>query len=369
MKTLLSLAMVTTITAFGFGNTATLDPTPEPAYLEGVWVTTVYNLDFPSQKALPEEAIKSEIVEMLDNLESKEITDVFFQVRPQADAFYNSSIFPPSMYLTGSQTTPASFDVLEYYIEQCHARDMRLHAWINPYRVKRQASDVLAPDHIAVLNPELVVQYENQLYFDPALPEVQEIILNGIAEIMDNYAVDGIHFDDYFYPGTDFDDSASYAIYGNGMELGDFRRNNVTNLVIAVNDLVKSYQNRVVFGISPAGIWANASSLSAGSDTAGGQTYFQHYADTRAWVHDEIIDYIAPQIYWSIGYKIAEYKTLVDWWCDQVEGTNVKLYIGQASYREVDGGFTAGEIDRQIAYNQTKEQVDGSIYFRYEHIK
>ncbi|MFI3250462.1 MAG: family 10 glycosylhydrolase [Eubacteriales bacterium] len=376
----LATMLATTIGNFSPDNILPPESTPEvtlpevtvpqeaPDYIHGVWLTTVFNLDFPSSRTLTEGALRSEMITIADNLAEREITHLYFQVRPQSDAFYASDIFPPSFYLTGDQTVEPPFDVLEYLIELCHERGIELHAWINPYRVTRSETDVLAPDHIALQHPELVVECEGSLYFDPALPEVQEIILDGISEILVNYEVDGIHFDDYFYPSNTFDDASSYEKYGNGMSLDAFRRNNVTNLVSAVYDLVHETSDTAIFGISPAGIWANASSMEGGSQTNGGQTYFLHYADTRQWVYDGIIDYIAPQIYWQIGFEIAEYITLVDWWCDVAEGTGVDLYIGQASYRQSSGAFTEGEIDRQIAYNKTKEQVGGSIYFRYEHI-
>ncbi|MFI3116039.1 MAG: family 10 glycosylhydrolase [Clostridia bacterium] len=341
----------------------------EVEYLHGVFLATVYNLDFPSALNMSESSLKAEIDEILDNIQKAEITDVFFQVRPCADAFYYSEYFPTSVYLTGNQDIKPSFDVLEYYVQGCHDRGLKLHAWINPYRITKLESDVLSNTHIAVTNPELVVTHsDGSLYFDPGLPEARQLILDGIEEIIANYDVDGIHFDDYFYPSTTFADDASYAKYSNGMSLDDWRRDNVTTLVSDANDLIKSYSSDILFGISPIGIWGNYPEFPEGSLTNGNSSYKVQYADTKKWVEMGILDYIAPQIYWKIGYEIAEYLTLVDWWDAVCDGTDVSLFICHANYREVSGAFEDGEIERQIEYNQTKDNVSGSIYFRYEHI-
>lgn len=336
-------------------------------YLHGVWVTTVYNLDFPSSPSLSEDKLKQELTVMLDDIEQRGLSDVFFQVRPQADAFYYSDIFNPSVYLTGNQDVQAPFDVLEYVTQMCHERNLKIHAWINPYRITKKETDVLSSTHIAVTNPELTVKHtDGNLYFNPALPQVEQLIKDGIEEIILNYDVDGIHFDDYFYPSKTFDDANAYNSLANGRSLDEFRRDSITSMISGVNDLIKEKAPDVLFGVSPVGIWANSSDIALGSDTNGNGSYLSQYADTRGWVKDEIIDYIAPQIYWNIGFEIAEYKTLVDWWSDVAYGTNVKLYIGHANYKETDGSFKSGEIDNQVAYNKTKDNVDGSIYFRYK---
>ncbi|MFI3227589.1 MAG: family 10 glycosylhydrolase [Clostridia bacterium] len=340
-------------------------------YLNGVFVTTVYNLDFPSSSNLSEQQLKNEIDEILDNIKEQKITDVFFQVRPCADAFYYSEIYPTSIYLTGNQDTVPEFDVLEYYTTGCHKRGLKIHAWINPYRITKSSDDVLSDTHIAVTNPELTVLHtDGNLYFDPALDEVTQLILDGVEEIITNYDIDGIHFDDYFYPSTTFDDAQSYEKYGDGRSLDDFRRDNITNFVQTTYNFIKITNPNVVFGISPSGIWANASDggVEGGSNTSGTGSYFYSYADTKKWVEMEILDYIAPQIYWNIGFQSAEYEVLVDWWAEVCAGTNVELYICHANYKEADGTFETGEIDRQIEYNKTKSNVSGSIFFRYSHI-
>lgn len=336
-------------------------------YLHGMYITTVYNLDYPSQTNLSEKQLKAEMDAMLDDTQNMGITDVFFQVRPQADAFYVSEIFPTSVYLTGNQDSPAPFDVLEYVTQGCHERGMKIHAWINPYRITKKETDILSSAHIAVTEPDRVVKHtDGNLYFDPALQQNQQLIIDSILEIIENYDVDGIHFDDYFYPDTDFDDSQSYALYGDGKSLGDFRRDNVTELVENTYNAVKSADETVQFGISPAGIWGNSSDISGGSETGGSQSYFRQYADTKKWVEYGIIDYIAPQIYWAFGHKLADFQTLCDWWDNVVAGTDVKLYIAHANYNEYSGVFDAGEIQKQLEYSMAKENVHGSLYFRYK---
>ena len=192
--------------------------------LRGVFVSTVSNLDFPSSPGLSPEEMKGELDSILQNAQKAGLNSIFFQVRPCADALYPSSIFPYSRYLTGKQgqAPSESFDPLAYLTEQDQAQGMEVHAWINPYRVtqgvqgatKEACLSTLAETHPARKDPSLVIFHHGELYFDPALPQVRQLVADGVQEILENYPVDGIHLDDYFYPGTDFGDSASYAQYG-----------------------------------------------------------------------------------------------------------------------------------------------------------
>ncbi len=347
--------------------------------IRGVWVASVLNLDYPKSQARDDDLLKAYALDVLDRAEQVGFNAVFLQVRPTADALYKSDIFPWSVYLTGTAgVAPKNdFDPLQFWVEEAHKRDIELHAWINPYRITKRLKDdpeptiaALPENHPARLHPEWVVSHgKGDLYFNPALPEVQDLIARGVAEVVQNYDVDGIHFDDYFYPGTDFDDAAAYQLYGDGIDLGDWRRANVNAMVRKVYQTVKSIDRDVQFGISPFGIWANQGSLQSGSATRGNQSYFSHYADSLAWIDEGIIDYIAPQIYWHIGFDIADYSTLVDWWVDKVRGSAVDLIIGQAAYR-VDNAKQSSpwqgydQLFRQLAYNMTKPEIAGSIFFR-----
>lgn len=346
--------------------------------LRGVFVSTVSNLDFPSSPGLSPEEMKGELDTILQNAQKAGLNSIFFQVRPCADALYRSSIFPCSRYLTGKQgQAPADgFDPLAYLTEQAHEYGMEVHAWINPYRVtqgvqgatKEACLDTLAENHPARKDPSLVIFYNGELYFDPALPQVRQLVADGVQEILENYTVDGIHLDDYFYPGTDFGDSASYAQYGQGASLDDFRRSNVTQMISLLHDTIEQTNPQAQFGVSPFGIWANASQLEGGSDTAGTQSYFAHYADTRLWVQEGLLDYISPQLYWYRGQEGSDFTALLQWWENTVSGTQCQLVPALAAYKAMGGDSAAPwqgyeEILGQIDLLQNGKS-QGLILFR-----
>jgi uncharacterized lipoprotein YddW (UPF0748 family)/N-acetylmuramoyl-L-alanine amidase len=349
-------------------------PTDED--FRAVWVSSVVNLDFPSKPGLSVGEMKAEIDKTVSRAADLGLNAVVFQARPAADALYKSNIFPWSEYLTGVQgQAPADgFDPLAYIIEKCHERSIELHAWVNPYRVSHSASkrvgvSQLADGNPAKANPTWVVKYEGGLYFNPGLPECRELIIKGIEEILQNYDIDGIHMDDYFYPGSDFSDSETYKKYGSGMDLGDWRRENVNILLRGIRDKIKEVNPNVSFGISPFAIWQNKASSELGSDTNGFEAYKSIYSDTRHWVKEGYLDYICPQIYWYIGFNAADYETLLNWWIDVCRGTGVDLFIGHAAYREAanEDGWS-GEILRQLKMNEANPEVTGSIFFRSAHL-
>lgn len=346
--------------------------------MEGIWVSTTLNLDYPSKGTTDSSLLKSEADTIINNCANMGITDIFFQVRPEADAFYKSDIYPWSQRLTGSQgiAPDNNFDPLEYWIKESHSKGIKLHAWINPYRITNNVGltiESLALTNPARQNPEWVVACEGKLYFDPAIPEVQQLVISGVEEIVNNYDVDGIHMDDYFYPSNSFDDSRSYALYGNGMNKDDWRRENVNTLIKNLHNKIESLDNSVEFGISPVGVWANKKNHSLGSDTYGSESYYKNYADTRKWALEEWIDYIAPQIYWEIGNKTIDYKEAVTWWADTLKNSNTKLYVGLADYK-CDGvasgspWYNGTAINEQIALNKSIDKVSGEIHFRYKFV-
>lgn len=349
--------------------------------VRAIWVATVYGLDFPSQGATADSSIlKKEIVEMLDNIQAMGFNTVYFQVRPSADAFYPSKIFPWSKYLTGDQTVAPqeSFDPLEFIIAEGHKRDIEIHAWINPYRVTMKKSDLneLASNHPARVHPEWLVAYgsgdKTKHYFNPGIPEVEKMILDGVSEIIENYDVDGIHLDDYFYPGKAFNDHDTYAQYGSEYDnIDDWRRDNINRLIEQLYILIKMKDESLDFGVSPFAIWANSSSNPLGSDTKGKESYYSMYADTRGWVKAGYLDYIMPQIYWNIGYDIADYEKILNWWSNVVADTNVDLYIGQAAYRAGNTDPTSpwygvDQLRDQVELNRTTDNVGGYAMFRYK---
>ena len=351
--------------------------------LRGVWIATIMNINYPSEKGVSAEQMASEIDAITENCERAGFNAIFFQVRPSGDAFYPSDIFPWSEYLTGEQgkAPEKGFDPLAYFIKKAHERNISLHAWINPYRITSGSTSspkhdvtALSANHPARLHPEYTVAYgDGKLYFNPGLPEVRELCVNGVKELVENYpSLDGIHFDDYFYPypvsGEEFDDTAAYEKYGGGMELGDWRRENVAMLIREVYSAIKELNPECRFGVSPFGIWANSGSDTyiKGSDTNGLESYFSLYCDPIAWANEGIVDYLAPQIYWSFTSDNAPFDTLARWWNANLDGTGVDMYIGHAAYKAED--FAENEIPLQAEFGRSLMCCKGSIFYGYADI-
>lgn len=344
--------------------------------MRGVWVSSVYNLDYPSSPTTDPDKLKAEADEILDNCVKWGLNAVFLQVRPSGDALYKSDLFPWSKYLTGSVGTAPQdgFDPLEYWVEAAHKRGLELHAWINPYRITRSKDtewNSLPSTHPAKMNPDWVVKYsDGNYYFNPGIPEVRDLVTRGAVEIVQNYDVDGLHMDDYFYPGTDFNDAATYQKYGSGFSnIADFRRDSVNQLVAQLDTAVHNIDPDIQFGISPSGIWANKSTDPRGSNTNGSEHYVSSYADSLYWIESGLVDYIIPQIYWEIGHKLADFATLADWWNDAVAGSDVHLYIGMGAYRCADNPTgvwkTTDPLFDSLAYLENKDNVGGCVFFRY----
>lgn len=341
--------------------------------MRGVWVATVLNLDYPSKPNTDAAALKTEAITILDNIKSMGFTDVFFQVSPTADTFYKSEIYPWSKYLTGERglAPTDNFDPLKFWVEKAHERGIKLHAWFNPYRVTRDKNEDISKIKLYQDHPDWIVSHtDGQYYLDPGNPAVIEHIADVVMEVVDNYDIDGVHFDDYFYPGKNFNDSLSYNKYGNGRDLKTFRLDNVNKLIRRVNQDIKANSPETRFGISPFGIWANSSSNPRGSDTRGNESLNSHYADSLAWIKEGIIDYIVPQVYWNIGFEIADYEKLANWWAKAVEGSDVDLYIGMAGYKTnnqnpASAWHGTDEIKRQLDLNATIDNIKGAVHFRY----
>jgi len=342
--------------------------------MRGVWVSTVFNIDYPSKTGLTADQLKAEADTILDKVASMNLNAVFLQVRPSADALYPSEYFPWSRFVSGStgQAPDGNFDVLEYWISAAHNRGIQLHAWLNPYRATTgEALDELPSTSPIRAHPEWVVEYEGKYYFNPGLPAVQQLVINGAEEIVRNYDVDGIHLDDYFYPGTDFSDAETYARYkGNFDNIADWRRNNVNTLIAALDKSLHKINPDISFGVSPRGIWDNKENNPRGSDTRGGSSYSEIYCDSLEWIEKGTVDYICPQLYWSIGYKVADFKVLTEWWQDAVSTSDVALYIGMGAYRSEDAEpgstwYGTAEIARQLELLDNSIDIQGEIYFSY----
>ncbi len=342
----------------------------------GVWVATVLNIDYPPKANKNTGVQKYEYINMLEDFKKMGINAVIFQVRPSADAFYESSYEPWSEYLTGTQgiaPEPKGYDPLEFMIEEAHARGMEFHAWLNPYRATFNLDTTnLAYKHVFNTHRDWLVKYGKRFYFKPHRHEVRDHITNIIGEIVKKYDVDGIHFDDYFYPykiqGLPYPDSLDFELTKGAMSDKDnWRRQNVDLLIQQVSQKIKAIKPFVQFGISPFGVWRNKSDDPVfGSNTRAGQTcYDDLYADVLKWMRNEWIDYIVPQLYWHIGFSIADHKTLVDWWAKNAFGRN--LYIGHAAYKvgnpKTIDWLNPAEMPSQIRLNREVFNTQGSVYF------
>ena len=339
--------------------------------MRGAWVASVSNLDWPSSRTLTTVQQQQSLIKILDTMAATGINTVFLQVRPEGDALYSSSLEPWSYWLTGAQGTAPSpfYDPLEFALVEAHKRGMELHAWINPFRAK-QSTPVLAPNHVAVLHPEWTFVSGTATLLDPRIPAVRQHITNVVADIATRYNVDGIHFDDYFYPyaGMTGQDNATYANYNptNISTIQNWRRNNVNLLVASVYDTIAAINSlknsNVIFGVSPFGIYK--SGVPAG--IVGTSSYDAVYCDPLAWMAAGKVDYIAPQLYWKITGP-QDYLSLSKWWNDQGKLYNRHVYPGLAIYRMSDASnWAATEITDQIAINRraTHDLVKGQIMFR-----
>ncbi|MEV0621097.1 family 10 glycosylhydrolase [Nonomuraea sp. NPDC050404] len=388
-----ALAVATTTVAYLFGPAAAESPaasgkkkaaaTPAAApckadarypkrELRGVWIATTQNIDWPSKAGLTPDRQKAEYAKILDSAAKRNLNAVFVQVRPASDALYKSSLEPWTQYLTGTPGKDPGWDPLPFLIDEAHKRGMEFHAWFNPYRASYGDSTAKLPaSHPARQHPDWTVKFGGRLYYNPGLPAVREHVIKVINDVVDRYDIDGVHFDDYFYPypvaGAKFDDAAAFRKYGKGQKLADWRRGNVNTLVEQVDKAVHDAKNHVKFGISPFGIWRNKAQDQTGSATNGMSAYDSIYADARAWIKAGTVDYLLPQLYWPRGHSAADYTTLARWWSNEVKGSDVQLYIGQGLYRvgtRDDKAWTrAGELAGQVGVNRASKQIDGEVYF------
>ena len=365
---LFSLLLLLLFTACGTAKnviTPHNDPSPKREF-RGAWIQTVGQSRYRQMNSA---VMRHYLADMVRKLDEAGINAVIFQIRPEADAFYRSELEPWSRFLTGEQgkaPDDASFDPLAFIIAECHQRGMELHAWMNPYRVKTTISNTLAPGHLYHRHPERFVQYGNQLFFDPGLPENRNFICDVVRDIVSRYDVDAIHMDDYFYPypiaGTPFPDDKSFQLYAASQgfspsQRGDWRRNNVNLLIQQIKLTLAGTKPWVRFGISPFGIYRNKRSDPNGSDTNGLQNYDDLYADIRLWVKKGWIDYNLPQLYWERGHAAADYTTLLQWWNDN--NFRQHLYIGQDLKRSID----KNELHTKIGMTREMEFVYGNCYW------
>lgn len=340
--------------------------------LKGAWVSTIFNLDWPSAGSYGNQEVqKQEYVQLLDELQDMGMNTVFVQVRPSADAFYPSQIVPWSRFLQGEPGAAPDYDPLAFMIEETHARGMKFHAWFNPFRAGTDTkTDTLASNHVAVAHPDWIVTSGGKMYINPGIPAARKHIVDAIMEVVKLYDVDGIHLDDYFYPSSGtFDDEQAYASYNSKgfSDIDTWRRDNINQFVQQLGKSIHAAKPKVEFGISPFGVWRNKADDSTGSDTSASITAYDNmHADVRTWIRQGWIDYVIPQIYWSLSFNPARYDKLVDWWANEVRGRNVDLYIGHSPYKlgtKEAGWSSAQEIINQLKYNQNFVEVKGDVFF------
>jgi len=383
----------------------TLTPKPQPTTpvtqphepVRGVWLTTVSRLDWPpmsSVNASPANRISQQqkaLIDKLDNLKSLGINTVFFQVKPDGTALWRSKILPWSDMMTGKIGEDPGYDPLQFMLDEAHKRGMKVHAWFNPYRVSTNVKPStvnelnntlsLHPASVFVLHRDWIRTAGDRFVLDPGIPDARDWITSIVAEVVSNYAIDGVQFDDYFYtesPGSTLNDNATFRQYGQGYaSKADWRRHNTQQLIEQVSRTIKQLKPHVEFGVSPAGVWRNISHDPAGSDTRGAAAYDEAYADTRQWVQMGLLDYIAPQLYWPFARQAARYDVLANWWANVVKPTHTRLYIGVALYKigetskmepdwTVNGGVP--ELKKQLDLNESVPQISGTILFRENYL-
>jgi len=351
------------------------DYDPPKEDFRGAWLTSVVNLDWPVSNEQPVDEQKADAIAMLDSLKDIGINAVLFQVRGESDALYASAYDPWSYWLTGEQgRAPEPFyDPLSFMVSEAHKRGMELHAWLNPYRVERiKGKYDLAGSNISRREPEWILEFasgEDQYYtmLNPGLPEVRDYVTNVVVDIISRYDVDGVHFDDYFYPYSPVtdEDSLTWEEHHSGIEdIEDWRRHNVNELVAQVHDSIQALDPDINFGISPFAIRKNED---AGTDAFEG--YYRLYADGQAWLEEQTIDYINPQLYFELEHPRAPYAPLLEYWTRVAYENGLHMYAGLAPYKIFPPtDWTLEQALDQLLLNLENGKVHGNIYFRTEHM-
>lgn len=387
---------------------------------QSAWVATINNLNFAQPTS--EAAFQENYLSILQTFQEWNMNAMIFQVRPLLDAWYPSEFNPWSEFLSGSQGTDPGYDPLKWMIDVTHEAGMEYHAWFNPYRVTNSkitsatilnkigltqeevlnlttveqievlaAAGILSEDNYAVQYPEHVLQFDEKFFLNPGVPEVRDYVVRSIQEVVENYDIDAVHFDDYFYPyrlsDTNYfdangEDMTTFGQYGAGYtDIEVWRRDNVTALVSSVKTMLDTHnatnKTAVQFGVSPFGIWEHKAVDDRGSNTptSSSKSYSGSiFADTYEWIKAGLLDYVTPQIYWSFDQGAAPYGELVRWWDNVAQGTNTHVYVGHANYKHVNNGgwetawLNPEEIPNQIKFNQKYSQIKGSTLFSYNDI-
>ncbi|MBI3850328.1 MAG: family 10 glycosylhydrolase [Verrucomicrobia bacterium] len=351
-----------------YATSTVLPPKPNREF-RGAWVASVSNIDWPSQPGLSTAQQKAELVAILNRAAQLHLNAIILQVRPACDALYSSQLEPWSEYLTGTMGRPPSpyYDPLDFAVAEAHKRGLELHAWFNPFRARQSgAKSLVSAKHISRTRPELVRQYGKLLWLDPGEREVQDHSLRVVMDVVKRYDIDGVHFDDYFYPergstagDSDFPDDRSWRRFGTGGRLSreDWRRENVNTFIQRVYQSTKATKPWVKFGISPFGIWRPKNP----AQIRGKDAYAELYADSRKWLANGWVDYFAPQLYWAIQPPEQSYPVLLKWWAEQ-NPKGRHLWPGMDATK-VGGKWTAEEIVKQVRLTRKQTRASGEIFW------
>jgi uncharacterized lipoprotein YddW (UPF0748 family) len=346
-------------------------PPKPPREFRGMWVATVGNIDWPSRPGLSTAQQKAELIFLLDRAAKLKLNAIVFQVRPACDALYASRFEPWSEYLTGTMgRAPEPFyDPLEFAVAEAHRRGLELHAWFNPYRARHfSAKSPVAPAHITRTNPELVRKCGDLLWLDPGERDVQEHSLRVVMDVVKRYDVDGVQFDDYFYPDApsrdwSFPDDVSWKKFGAAGKLArdDWRRENVNGFIERVYRSIKAEKPWVKFGVSPRGIWRPGNP----PQIKGSDDYALHFADTRKWFANGWLDYFSPQLYWPIDQREQSFPVLLKWWTEQnTKGRH--LWPGLGAYRVSQ--WSPVEIPNQLRILRSEAGAGGYIFYNASNV-
>ena len=361
--------------AFFFSYVSAQNGVPPKREFRAAWIATVANIDWPLKPGLSSDEQQASFIRLLDRMKRIGCNAVIVQIRPALDAFYPSNYEPWSRYLTGKQGVPPNpyYDPLAFMIEAAHERNLEFHAWFNPYRALMDSKkNPNPPSHVTVKHPEWLVHYGGKGVLNPGIPGAREYVTDVILDVVKRYDIDAVHLDDYFYPyrvpGQAFNDASTFVKYNpeGFTDVDDWRRNNVSIFIKNLNKEIKSAKYYVKLGISPFGVWRNASKDTAGSPTRGGQTnYDDLMADVRLWMQEGWIDYLLPQLYWEHGHRLVAFETLMPWWRDHSYGRSV--YFGLGLYRMLGtpGGKWSGTNEILSQIQDIRKEAPGTGFSLY----
>lgn len=346
------------------------EPPPFPREARAVWVATVSNIDWPTSRTLSTATQKTQVRTILDRAVELKLNVVILQVRPQCDAAYPSSLEPFTEYITnvmGNLPNP-NYDPLAFWIQEAHLRGLELHAWFNPYRARAPSGTSPAhPLHVTRSKPHIVRDYGTNKWLDPGHPESPQHTLGVISDVVSRYDIDGVTFDDYFYPypisGVPFPDDATYNAYlagGGTLSLANWRRQNVDAFIQGLYSTIKSIKPWVKFGIAPFGIWRPNNP----PGITGLDAYASIYADSKKWINNGWCDYFSPQLYWRISSTGQPYEPLLQWWVSQnTQGRHIWPSNFTSNIGSQFGDWPVWEIQDQIEITRATPGATGNVHF------